>query len=174
MTALPPRALFQHCPRCAKALPAGSDPRMECGHCGWVYYVNPTVSASVFAAREDGRVLLLRRSSEPAKGRWAPPGGFIDFDETAEAAAAREAREETALAIDGLRFLGSWTNRYVYRGVEYRVLDLFFTARALNPTDAAPSEEAEDVSWVLPRDADPESMAFPSTAAALRRLQEGQ
>ena len=170
MKALPPRASFVHCPRCAKALPPGDGARMECGHCGWVYYLNPTVAVAVFAARDDGRVLFLRRSREPGLGRWAPPGGFIDFDETAEAAAGRELREEVALAIDGLRFLGSWPNRYEHRGVAYRVLDLFFTARALNPAGATMLEEAEALAWVHPRDMDPELMAFPSMTSALRRL----
>ncbi|MEY3275370.1 MAG: hypothetical protein RL153_635 [Verrucomicrobiota bacterium] len=170
MKALPPRASFVHCPRCARALPAGDEPRMECSECGWVYYLNPTVAVAVFAARDDGRVLFLRRSREPARGRWAPPGGFIDFDETAEAAAAREVREEVALEVTGLRFLGSWPNRYAFRGVEYRVLDLFFTARALHPSDATAVEEAEELAWVHPLEMEPESMAFPSMTAALRRL----
>lgn len=170
MKALPPRALFVHCPRCARALPPGDGARMECGHCGWVYYLNPTVAVAVFAARDDGRVLFLRRSREPARGRWAPPGGFIDFDEAAEAAAAREVREEVALEVGDLRFLGSWPNRYAFGGVEYRVLDLFFTARAVNPSAATAVEEAEELAWVHPMEMEPASMAFPSMTAALRRL----
>ena len=170
MKALPPRASFVHCPRCATALPPGDGARMECGHCGWVYYLNPVVAVAVFAAREDGRVLFLRRSREPARGRWAPPGGFIDFDETAEAAAAREVREEVALEVTDLRFVGSWPNRYAFRGVEYRVLDLFFMARAANPCGATMVEEAEALAWVHPKEMDPGVMAFPSMTAALRRL----
>ncbi|MFM8419100.1 MAG: NUDIX hydrolase [Verrucomicrobiota bacterium] len=170
MQALPPRALFVHCPRCAQALPPGNEARMHCGHCGWVYYLNPTVAVAVFAARDDGRVLFLRRSREPARGRWAPPGGFIDFNETAEAAAAREVREEVALEVGDLRFLGSWPNRYAFGGVEFRVLDLFFTARAVNPSAATVVEEAEELAWVHPTEMEPAAMAFPSMTAALRRL----
>jgi 8-oxo-dGTP diphosphatase len=45
----------------------------------------------------DGGVVLIERAHEP-RG-WALPGGFVDIGETVEAAAAREAMEETSLAI---------------------------------------------------------------------------
>jgi len=44
-----------------------------------------------------GRVVLVERKYEP-KG-WALPGGFVDVGETVEAAAVREAREETGLDV---------------------------------------------------------------------------
>lgn len=174
MNPLPPRLLFRHCPRCAAPVPPlahEAAPCLRCTACGLVYHLNPAVAVAVFAARDDGRALFIRRSREPARGRWAPPGGFIDVGETAEAAAAREAREEVGLVVQELRFLGSWPNRYAFREVEYPVLDLFFAARAANPADAAPREEAEEVAWLHPRDVDPSTMAFPSMASALARLQ---
>ncbi len=168
MNPLPPRSLFRHCPRCAAPLPTPSDdPRLHCEACGLVYYLNSAVAVAVFAARKDGRVVFLRRSRPPAMGRWAPPGGFIDIGEAAEAAAARELREETGLAIDSLRFLGSWPNRYEFKEVVYPVLDLFFTARAIDPDRARPIEEAEELAWLHPLDVDPASMAFPSMTSAL-------
>jgi 8-oxo-dGTP diphosphatase len=44
-----------------------------------------------------GRVVLVERKYEP-RG-WALPGGFVDVGETVEAAAIREAREETGLDV---------------------------------------------------------------------------
>jgi ADP-ribose pyrophosphatase YjhB (NUDIX family) len=45
-----------------------------------------------------GRGIVLIRRKNPPHG-WALPGGFVDRGESCEAAAVREAREETALEL---------------------------------------------------------------------------
>lgn len=54
-----------------------------------------------------GVVLVARRN--PPRG-WALPGGFIDYGETVEQAAVREAREETGLAVRLQRLLGVYSS----------------------------------------------------------------
>ena len=63
-------------------------------------------------------------------GTWDLPGGFIDFEETAEQALRRELHEELNLTVDRSRYLFSIPNRYVFAGVLYRTIDLFFLCRA--------------------------------------------
>lgn len=55
----------------------------------------------------DGRVVLVREYRHQERAwRIGPPGGFREAGETDVAAAAREAREETGLTVDGLSQLG--------------------------------------------------------------------
>jgi 8-oxo-dGTP diphosphatase len=61
-----------------------------------------TVDLAVFAWIDRlPKVLLVRRRSEPFARTWAIPGGFLDLDESPEAGARRELREETGLTVAG-------------------------------------------------------------------------
>lgn len=55
-------------------------------------------------------VVLIRRAEDPFKGRWALPGGFIEFlkGETAYEAARREMQEETGIEVSYLEQLGTF------------------------------------------------------------------
>jgi 8-oxo-dGTP diphosphatase len=67
----------------------------------------PRVGVGVLVVR-GGKILLgLRRGSHGA-GTWAPPGGHLEFGETVEACARREAAEETGLTLGDVT-RGPWT-----------------------------------------------------------------
>ena len=74
---------------------------MECPYCRKTITVhkNPTPTVDVII-EIDGRIVLIKRKNPPFG--WALPGGFVDYGESFEVAALREAKEETGLDVTGL------------------------------------------------------------------------
>ncbi|MEO0519097.1 MAG: NUDIX domain-containing protein [Cyanobacteria bacterium P01_A01_bin.116] len=58
-----------------------------------------TVDCVVFGFEDRAalKVLLIRRKLAPHKGEWALPGGFVQMEESVDAAAVRELKEETGI-----------------------------------------------------------------------------
>ncbi len=63
-------------------------------------YRNPIPTVDIIIEYRGG-IVLIRRKNEPMG--WAIPGGFVDYGETLEAAAIREAKEETNLDVELIR-----------------------------------------------------------------------
>jgi 8-oxo-dGTP diphosphatase len=82
---------------------------LNCPHCGSKVrqYRNPFPTVDIIIELQDGIVLIERKN--PPFG-WALPGGFVDYGESLEAAAIREAREETSLEVSNLRLLGCYSD----------------------------------------------------------------
>jgi 8-oxo-dGTP diphosphatase len=56
------------------------------------------------------KIVLIKRNNPPFKDNYALPGGFVEIGETLEAAARREAKEETGLDIDIIRLIGIYSD----------------------------------------------------------------
>lgn len=97
-----------YCPICGHVLgerEEGGRIRQACDNCGYVHYVNPVPAVGILIEM-DGGLVLIRRNNPPHQGRWTLPSGFIEADESAEEAAAREAEEETGLKVDIIELAG--------------------------------------------------------------------
>ena len=70
-----------------------------CRNCGaeLEFYHNPTPTVDIIIEVEKEGIVLIMRKNEPIG--WAIPGGFVDYGESLEDAAVREAREETSLDV---------------------------------------------------------------------------
>jgi len=54
---------------------------------------------------DQGRVLLVRRGTEPLKGEWSLPGGLLELGESLQAGVGREVQEETGLTVEPLELV---------------------------------------------------------------------
>lgn len=82
---------------------------LKCPECGATVktFRNPFPTVDVII-RMDDKIVLIERKNEP-KG-WALPGGFVDYGESFETAAIREAKEETGLELENLRQFGAYSD----------------------------------------------------------------
>ncbi|WMW66463.1 NUDIX hydrolase [Nitratidesulfovibrio liaohensis] len=123
--------------------------RVPCPHCGGpvVMYRNPAPTVDILIHEPGRGIVLIRRRNEPPG--WALPGGFIDYGESAEAAAVREAREETGLDVELTGLVGVYSDPG--RDPRHHTLSVVYAARvrgggvAGSATGDAASTAAEPV-----------------------------
>jgi NAD+ diphosphatase len=103
---------LRYCPACGSPLsefPLAGRLRQTCADlaCGWVHWDNPlpVVAALIQCVDRDGAVLLARNHDWPEK-QFGLVTGFLERDETPEAAVMREVKEETELDALGARLIG--------------------------------------------------------------------
>ncbi len=112
----------------------------------------PPVAADVIAEIGDKIVLIERKNFPPG---WALPGGFVDFGETVEQAAIREAREEISLAVEIRALLGVYSRPD--RDPRGQTITVVYVARAYGTPRAA--DDARNVVLADPRHP-PQPLAF--------------
>ncbi len=96
----------------------------------------------------EGRVLLVQRGTEPAKGQWSIPGGLIDVGESLREAVAREVLEETGLVVEPVELI-ELLDRIHRDGdrVRYHYVIADYLCRVVGGTLLAASD-ADAVRWV--------------------------
>lgn len=88
-----------------------------------------------------GGVVLVKRKNEPYRGKWAMPGGFVEYGEMVEKAAVREAKEETGLEIKLDRLVGVYSEPG--RDPRGHVVGICFLAKPVGGKLAAASDAAD-------------------------------
>ncbi len=69
---------------------------------------NPVPTVDIIIEVKGGKILLIKRRNPPSG--WAIPGGFVDYGESLEEAAAREAKEETSLDVKLIRQMHTYSD----------------------------------------------------------------
>jgi ADP-ribose pyrophosphatase YjhB (NUDIX family) len=99
-----------------------------------------------------GRVLLVRRGTEPMKGHWSLPGGLLELGEGLLDAVVREVREETGLIVEPLELIELLDRIYKESGpggerVRYHYVIADYLCRVAGGVLQAASD-ADAVRWV--------------------------
>jgi len=124
----------------------------ECGH-KFTRYRNPVPTVDIIVEYEDQGVVLIERL-QPPHG-WALPGGFVEYGETLEAAARREAQEETGLDVKLLGQFHAYSDPE--RDPRQHTITTVFVARGHGDPQAA--DDAKSLA-IFPPEELPSQLAF--------------
>jgi len=99
-----------------------------------------------------GRVLLIRRGSEPLKGEWSIPGGLLELGEELAAGVQRELKEETGLEVEPLESILVF-DRIMRKGqrVKYHYVIVDYLCRRKRGR-LRPASDVVDARWVRRED----------------------
>lgn len=114
--------------------------------------VSPLVGVGAVIVDDRGRVLLIRRGTEPGKGEWSIPGGLIELGETLLEGVQREVTEETGLIVTPQAVVEVVDRIYKASGtddarVRYHYVVVDYWCRVIGG-DLRPSSDALEVAWV--------------------------
>ena len=108
-------------------------------------FERPSVTVDIILIYEN-KVLLIKRGGHPFLGKLALPGGFLEPEEDAYTAAARELFEETGVKAKDLKMLRAVT--MPYRDPRTRIVTIPFIAHPQSdPSLAKAGDDAADACW---------------------------
>jgi len=112
------------------------------------YPDQPVVGIGVVIIK-DGKIALIKRGNEPARGKWTVPGGLVELGENLETAVIREAKEETLLDVERPELIGvvdqmekDSEGKYRYH---YVILDYLVHVEG---GEIGAASDAEELHWV--------------------------
>jgi 8-oxo-dGTP diphosphatase len=111
-------------------------------------YPRAAVTADIIILKESSAqqfVLLIERKHPPFEGMWALPGGFLEMDETLEAAALRELQEETG--ITGVELKQFHTFSKVNRDPRHRTITTVFIGYTDDNISIEAGDDAAKALW---------------------------
>ena len=126
-----------------------------CPQCGYIFsrYRNPVPTVDIIIEYQDQGLVLIERQKPPHG--WALPGGFVEYGESLEAAARREAKEETGLAVQLLGQFHSYSDPH--RDPRQHTITTVFVAIGLGHPQAA--SDARSLA-IFPPEELPSHLAF--------------
>ncbi len=149
-----------------KILLGESNERLVCERCGFLVSLGPSVLVLTLIFSQE-HILLIKRGTMPYKGKWAPPGGFVETGESLEAAAVREVAEEVGLPLSCEQMIP----HAIVSLPRMNQVHMAFLAVVDAPIPLHPSlPEVQDARWFLEQDYPTESMWGPALGFDIGRL----
>jgi 8-oxo-dGTP diphosphatase len=111
-------------------------------------YPRPSVTVDIALVTRESqpRILLIRRKRPPFEGMWALPGGFVEMEETLEAAARRELFEETGIKETRLEQVHTFGDPG--RDPRGRTISVVYMARVdVSKVKPHAGDDAADAGW---------------------------
>jgi mutator protein MutT len=119
---------------------------------------------------ENNELLVATRAHEPAIGTLDLPGGFIDMDETAEEAVAREVKEETGLIITNVKYLFSLPDIYLFSGLEVYTIDMFFLCETTDTSTLRADDDVAKLEFIGLQDINPDRFGLSSIKKGIIKI----
>lgn len=104
----------------------------------------PKVGTALILTR-DNKVLLMKRKGPHGTGTWSPPGGHLDFGETLEGCARREAKEEVGVDVTDVRFRCVTNDIFEEDGKHY--ITLWLEGKPIGEPRIVSEEEVAQIGW---------------------------
>ena len=100
------------------------------------------MTVDIFIYNENHEFILIKRKNDPFKDCWALPGGFVDYGETTEDAAVREAKEETSIDVELERLFNVYSDPA--RDPRRHTVSIVYLAHG-NFDDAKADDDAKEI-----------------------------
>ena len=104
----------------------------------------PQVGTAIIITKDD-KVLLIKRKGPHGQGTWSTPGGHLDFGETLEGCAAREAEEEVGVEVVDIRFRAVTND--VFEETAKHYVTIWLEGKATSEPTIAAEREVSEIGW---------------------------
>jgi len=107
---------------------------------------HPQVGFGVYILNEKNELLLLKRKGTHGDGKWCPPGGHLEFGESFDQGAKREAKEEVDVAVGDVEVMGLTNDIFKKENKHYITIALSAKLKSGTPK-IMESHAHSDIGW---------------------------
>ena len=163
---------YKNCPFCGVKYDENNNDypnSLQCSSCEKIFYNNPKPTAAGLLMKNN-KIILVKRKSEPYKGYWGMPGGFLKYGENPSEGLAREIKEELSVDIDSSKMVDIFNISYPVTETDNLSLIVFvYETNFNNSLDKIKvNDDAEE--WALfDKESIPDNIAFPEQKEYLNK-----